>query len=78
VLIVLIAVLGSLAACGGGSVKPPPDSFGSVVDIGVPAAIQNLPLTKPDGSTTTLAAYKGKTVMIADFLTLCTDICPMI
>jgi protein SCO1/2 len=49
-----------------------------MVDFAVPPAIQNLPLTKPDGSTTTLAAYKGRTVMIADFLTLCTDICPMI
>jgi protein SCO1/2 len=74
----MLALLGSLAACGGGSVKPPPDSFGSMVNFAVPAAIQNLPLTKPDGSTTTLAAYKGKAVMIADFLTLCTDICPMI
>jgi protein SCO1/2 len=49
-----------------------------VVDFPVPAAIQNLPLTKPDGTTTTLADYRGTTVMIADFLSTCTDICPMI
>jgi protein SCO1/2 len=74
----MLAILGSLAACGGGAVKPPPDSFGSIVDFAVPPAIQDLPLTKPDGTTTTLAAYKGQAVMIADFLTLCTDICPLI
>jgi protein SCO1 len=74
----LAVMCGALAACGGGSVPPPPDSLGSPVDFAVPPAIANLPLTKPDGTTTTLAAYHGKTVMIADFLTLCTDICPMI
>lgn len=70
----------SLTACGGGGshVAPPPASLGTVVDFPVPPAIQNLPLTKPDGSTTTLADYRGSTVMIADFLTTCTDICPMI
>jgi cytochrome oxidase Cu insertion factor (SCO1/SenC/PrrC family) len=71
-------LLAVLAACGGGSVKPPPPSLGTVVNFAVPAAIANIPLTKPDGSTTTLAAYRGKTVMIADFLSLCTDICPLI
>jgi protein SCO1/2 len=66
------------AGCGGGSVAAPPESLGSTTDFAVPASIANLPLTKADGTTTTLAAYKGKTVMLADFLTLCTDICPMI
>jgi protein SCO1/2 len=76
---VAIAMLATLAACGGGgAVKPPPPSLGTVVDFTVPSAIQNIPLTEANGSTTTLAAYKGKSVMIADFLSLCTDICPMI
>lgn len=76
----LLAVIGSLsllAACGT-SVKPPPDSLGSVVDFAVPSSIAHIPLTKPNGTTTDLASYQGKTVMIADFLTLCTDICPLI
>jgi protein SCO1/2 len=74
-----VVALATLAACGGGSsVKPPPPSLGTVVDFTVPAAIRNIPLTEANGSTTTLAAYQGKSVMIADFLTLCTDICPMI
>lgn len=73
-----MAILGTLAACGGGSIKPPPPSLGTVVDFTVPAAIANIPLTEANGTTTTLAAYRGKPVMIADFLTLCTDICPLI
>jgi protein SCO1/2 len=76
----LLAVIGSLsllAACGT-SVKPPPDSLGSVVDFAVPSSIAHIPLTKPNGTTTDLASYQGKTVMIADFLTECTDICPLI
>jgi cytochrome oxidase Cu insertion factor (SCO1/SenC/PrrC family) len=73
-----IAMCAALAGCGGGSEPAPSTSFGAQVDFAVPAAIANLPLTKPDGTTTTLGAYKGKTVMIADFLSLCTDICPLI
>lgn len=73
-----VAALAALAACGGGAVKPPPPSLGSVVDFTIPAAIRNLPLTEANGTTTTLAAYQGKSVMIADFLSLCADICPMI
>jgi protein SCO1/2 len=59
-------------------VPPPSQNLGAVVDFPIPSAIASLPLTKPDGSTTTLAAYRGKPVMIADFLSECTDICPMI
>ena len=75
----LAAVLFALAtACGSSAVNPPPPSLGTVVNLTIPPDIASIPLTKADGSTTTLAAYRGKTVMIADFLTLCTDICPMI
>jgi protein SCO1 len=76
--LVVIALLASLAACGGSAVKPPPPSLGTVVDFAIPSDIASIPLTGADGSTTTLAAYQGKTVMIADFLSLCTDICPLI
>jgi protein SCO1/2 len=77
-LIVAGAVIAAAAGCGSGAVKPPPPSLGTVVNFPVPASIANLPLTEANGSVTTLAAYKGKSVMIADFLTLCTDICPLI
>jgi protein SCO1/2 len=80
--LVAVGCLAALAGCGGKAhatgVPPPPASLGSVVSFRMPAAIANLPLTEPDGRTTTLGAYRGKPVMIADFLSLCTDICPMI
>jgi protein SCO1/2 len=44
----------------------------------LPASVSRLPLTTAAGQRTTLAAYRGKIVMIADFLTLCQDMCPMI
>jgi cytochrome oxidase Cu insertion factor (SCO1/SenC/PrrC family) len=75
--VVAVGLVAGLAGCGS-HVAAPPDSLGTVVDFPVPAAISSIPLTTPDGTTTTLGAYKGKTVMIADFLSLCSDICPMI
>lgn len=72
-------VLGLLAGCGGNDkIAAPSPALGTVVDFKLPSAIANLPLTKPDGSTTSLAAYRGRPVMITDFMTECTDICPMI
>jgi protein SCO1/2 len=76
--VVATAVLVGLAGCGGSAVKAPPSSLGSQVDFAIPDAIRNLPLTEANGTTTTLGAFQGKAVMIADFLSLCTDICPMI
>lgn len=75
------ALLGLAAGCGGAAeagVPVPPQSLGQVIDAPLPASIANLPLTLPSGKQTTLAAFKGKAVMIADSMTLCTDICPMI
>jgi protein SCO1/2 len=70
------------AGCGGSahadSVAAPPQSLGTVVNFTVPPAIAHLPLTMPNGRTTTLSAYRGRPVMVADFLSLCQDICPMI
>ncbi|HVT64354.1 MAG TPA: SCO family protein [Mycobacteriales bacterium] len=79
VLAAAAAVVGLAAACGGGShVQPPSPALGTVVDFTVPPAIANLPLTTSDGKRTTLAAFRGRTVMLTDFMTECTDICPMI
>jgi protein SCO1/2 len=77
-----LAVFAVTAACGAtrtpATVAAPPPSIGAVVDGRLPAAISTMPLTEPDGTRTDLAAFQGKTVMIADFMTLCTDICPLI
>ena len=37
----------------------------------------DLPLTDDAGQTTSLGAYKGKYVVLTDFLTLCQDVCPI-
>ncbi|HEY7147696.1 MAG TPA: hypothetical protein VH637_25910, partial [Streptosporangiaceae bacterium] len=67
-----------LAACGGpaqhdsAARRPhPPAALGGVVmSDSVPASIARLPLTTAAGQRTTLAAYRGKIVVIADSLTL--------
>jgi len=43
----------------------------------VPAAVAAAPLTDQAGRSVTLASFRGKTVMLVPFLTLCSDICPM-
>jgi protein SCO1/2 len=77
-----LAVLAVTVACGAArtpaTVAAPPPSIGAVVDGRLPAAIATMPLIEANGTRTDLAAFEGKTVMIADFMTLCTDICPMI
>jgi protein SCO1 len=73
-----VTVVGGVAAPGANGVAAPSEQLGTVVNIAVPASIRNLPLTTASGTTTTLAAYTGRPIVIADFLTLCTDICPMI
>jgi len=66
-----------LGGCGTGKPGPPPASTGSAVDWQVPAAIASAPLTDDTGRTTSLAAYRGKIVVLTDFLTLCQDVCPL-
>ena len=43
----------------------------------MPDATLNLPLVDQDGKTVTLASFAGKTVVLADFLTQCQEICPL-
>jgi protein SCO1/2 len=82
-LVVALAVAGCfgvLAACGGGPSRIPAPSaaIGTAVDITLPAGVANLPLTTAGGKHTTLAAFHGEPVVIADFMTLCSDVCPLI
>ena len=71
--IVLCASL-TLASCGGGVPAAPPASQGVVVDRPVPA----IPLISSKGTATSLAAYRGKYIVLANFLTLCQDECPLV
>ena len=76
--IFLIAVLCAstlLAACGNsGDPAPPPASQGIVQDRPIP----DVPLISSTGAATSLASYRGKYVVMAPFLTLCQDECPLV
>jgi len=79
VLAAVLTACGSAQDNSAASRPHPPATLGGVVmSDPVPASIARLPLTTAAGQRTTLAAYRGKIVMIADSLTLCQDMCPMI
>jgi len=65
------------AGCGGGRPAPPPGSLGTVETRAIPSSVTGLPLTNQFGQSVSLAAFRGKTIMLVPFLTLCSDICPM-
>ena len=64
-----------LAACGSsGDPAPPPASQGIAQDRPIP----DVALISTSGAATSLAAYRGKYVVMAPFLTLCQDECPLV
>jgi protein SCO1 len=63
-----------LAACGSSAPGPPSASQGIVEN----RAIPNIPLISSSGRPTSLDAYRGKYIVLADFLTLCQDECPLV
>lgn len=76
----LLGALSSLglAACGSsGPPAAPAASVGSTENRVVPAAVAALPLTDQAGRTVTLASLRGRTVVVAPFLSLCQEICPL-
>ncbi len=75
-LLALLCLSPVLAACGsaGGAPPPPPASQGIVQD----RAIPSIPLISSSGASTSLAAYRGKYIVMAPFLTLCQDECPLV
>ncbi len=72
----VFVVLGTLlAACGiSGDPLAPPASLGVVEN----RAIPNVQLISSSGAPTSLAAYRGKGIVMAPFLSLCQDECPLI
>jgi protein SCO1 len=83
VLAALLTVLALLVVgCGGSSggtslpARESDGNYGTPIDQPVPAALEKLPMTNQRGETVTLDSFKGKTVMLVPFLTLCADICP--
>ena len=68
---------GGSAGGGGGAPAPPSAYLGTVVDRPVPAGIADLPLITDAGLPTSLGAWHGQVVVLADFLTLCQETCPL-
>lgn len=62
---------GATFALAGGGARPP--LFGDAVDRAVPP----LPLENEHGGRTSLAAFRGRAVVLAPFLTLCGEVCPL-
>jgi len=58
-------------------IPAPGSSVGTVMDNALPATIADLPLVDQDGSSTSLSAFAGKTLMISDTMTLCQETCPL-
>lgn len=75
-LVALLCVSPVLVACGssGGDPPAPPASQGIVENRPVPV----IPLISSSGSATSLAAYRGKYIVMAPFLSLCQDECPLV
>ena len=72
--LVLFAAVPLLSSCAQGDPPAPPPSQGVVVD----RAIPDIPLITAAGTPTSLSAYRGKYVVMANFLSLCQDECPLI
>jgi protein SCO1/2 len=74
-----LAISALAAGCGGSAGTPGPPSayLGTVVDRPVPEPIADLPLTTSAGQPTHLGAWHGQVVVLADFLTLCQETCPL-
>ncbi|MGH8889269.1 MAG: SCO family protein [Acidothermaceae bacterium] len=74
------SIFGAIVLCGcstsnGASASQP--SVGSSGSRAIPQSVADLPFVDDHGATTTLASFKGKTVVLADFLTLCQEVCPL-
>ena len=74
--LVLAGALTGTGCGGASSASPsaPSQSFGIVQDRPVP----DVPLVDQSGRPTSLAAFQGKFVVLANFLSLCQDECPMV
>ena len=73
---VVVAGCGAGARTSAGTPGPPSAYLGTVTDRPVPAGIAGLPLTTDAGRPTSLRAWRGQVVVLADFLTLCQETCP--
>ena len=73
--IVALALATTLTACGSSDPPAPSPSQGIVEDRAIPG---DIPLITSAGTPTSLAHYRGKDIVMANFLSLCQDECPLI
>ncbi len=59
---------------------PPSDgpTYGTSLDTAVPQTVLDAPLVDEDGHATTLGAWRGKTIVLSDVMTLCQETCPLV
>jgi protein SCO1 len=75
-----VALAGVLALTGCGSQAdpaPPAPGAGTTLERPVPAAVASLQLRDASGHPEPLASFRGKTVVISDSMTLCSEDCPL-
>ena len=70
-------MLGTYSAASAATVDQPSASQGVTFNRPIPSAISQMALVNQHGQTVNLTSWKGKTVVLVPFLTLCTDICPL-
>ncbi len=73
--LLMLAAVTLLSACGSTDPAAPPASQGIVQSRVVP---EDIPLITSAGTPTSLAAYRGKDIVMSPFLTLCQDECPLV
>lgn len=73
----LLACVALVAAGCGSAPPPPPNWLGTQLDRPIPTGVAALPLIDAQGRPTSLAALRGKVVVLVDSLTLCQETCPM-
>jgi len=81
-LVAVIAAIGVVAKVAfdpsqAAAIAAPDASVGTQMAAALPASILNLPLEDQNGRPVDLAAYRGKTLMISDTMTLCQETCPL-
>jgi protein SCO1 len=74
VLVVLVGLGSLLAACGKSDPPTPSASQGIVQNRAMP----NIRLVLSSGAPTSLRDYRGKDIVLAPFLSLCQDECPLV
>jgi protein SCO1/2 len=70
-----VLLAGVLTGCGSSDPRPPSSSLGAVIPTGHP--VPATPLVDQNGQRTTLQSFRGKYLVLAQFLTLCQDECPI-